>query len=110
MLIRDIILSESYSGELIDAVKRLLVQVMSDDIKSVPTDKFKSMLAQQGFIVSTEELITAVDASGFASSVDKTEIVPKSELPADMGADVPVDVGAMATNQAMGDVKAELPQ
>jgi hypothetical protein len=112
MLIRDIILSESYSGELIDAVKRLLVQVMSDEVESVPTDKFKSMLAQQGFIVSTEELITAVDASGFASSVDKTEIVPKSELPADMDTDAEptVDVGAMATDQAMGDVKAELPQ
>lgn len=112
MLIKDIILSESYSGELIDAVKRLLVQVMSDDVESVPTDEFKSMLAQQGFIVSTEELITAVDASGFASSVDKTEIVPKTELPGDMDTDAEptVDVGAMAGDQAMGDINAELPQ
>lgn len=112
MLIRDIILSESYSGELIDAVKRLLVQVMSDDIESVKTDSFKSMLAKQGFIVSTDELITAVDASGFASSVDKFEIVPKSELPAGMDTEEEptVDVGAMAGDQAMSDINSELPQ
>ena len=112
MLIRDIILAESYTGELIDAVKRLLVQVMSDNIESVPTDKFKRMLAKQGFIVSTEELITAVDASGFASSVDRTQIVPKSELPADMdtGAETTLDVGDMAGDQAMADINAELPQ
>ena len=77
-----------------------------------PTDKFKSILAQQGFIVSTEELITAVDASGFASSVDGTQIVPKSELPADMDTDAEptVDVGDMAGDQAMSDINAELPQ
>lgn len=112
MLINDIILSENYTGELIDAVRRLLVQMMSSDIGSMPTSKFKRSLAQQGFVVSTEELIAAVDASGFASSVDREQIVPKSELPANSGQEEEptVDVGALAGDQALADINSELPQ
>jgi hypothetical protein len=112
MLINDIILSENYTGELIDAVRRLLVQMMSSDIGSMPTSKFKHSLAQQGFVVSTEELIAAVDSSGFASSVDREQIVPKSELPADLGQEEEptVDVGALAGDQALADINSELPQ
>lgn len=112
MLIKDIIVTESYGVELLDAVKGLLVAYMSDGVKEIPTDKFKNMLAKQGFIVSTDEVITAVDASGFASSVDSVTIVPKSELGAniDTDAEAPVDVGDMAGDQAMSDINAELPQ
>lgn len=112
MLIKDIILAESYTGELIDAVRRLLVQVMSNDQELVPTSDFQSMLAKQGYVVGTEELISAVDASGFASSVDSVNIVPKSELPAGMAQDTQdtVDVAAIAGDQAMADINAELPQ
>lgn len=112
MLIRDIVLFESYIDELIDAVKSLLIAFMSDETKEIPTDKFKQMLAKQGYVMTTDEIIAAVDQSGFASSVDSVKIVPKSELPADTGteAEPTVDVGAMAGNQAMADINAELPQ
>ena len=47
------------------------------------------------------------------SSVDKDVIKLKGELPADINTDVEdpsVDVGAMAGDQAMQDIKSELPQ
>lgn len=111
MLIRDII-SEGYTGELLDAVKRLMVSLMSDDIKEIPTKKFTKLLAQQGYILSTEEVIAAVDRTGFASSVDSETIIPNTELPADVDTspEATVDVGAMAGDQAMTDINAELPQ
>ena len=107
MLIKDILLSENYQEEIVDAVRGLLVSIMSDDIKEIPTEKFKSMLAQQGYVSSTDEIIAAVDASGFASSVDAQTIIPASELPADMGTpeEPAVDVADMAGDQAMQDVK-----
>lgn len=110
MLINDIILSENYYGELMVAVQDLLTRIMSKGIKKVSTEKFQSLLAKQGYVTTVEELIQAVDQSGFASSVDKDSIVPKSELPADLNknAEQPVDVGNIAGNQAMKDIKAGL--
>lgn len=110
MLIRDIILSEGYYSELIVAVQDLLSRYMAKDIKEIKTEKFKSLLAKQGFVTTTDELIQAVDKSGFASSVDAEKIIPKGELPADMNTDAEQtrDVGAMAGDQAMQDIKADL--
>ena len=112
MLIRDILLTESYIDDLVDAVKGLLVAFMSDGAKQIPTTKFKRMLAKQGYVVSTDEVIAAVDQSGFASSVDSVNIVPKSELGADTSteAEPTVDVADMAGDQALSDINAELPQ
>ena len=52
----------------------------------------------------------AVDQSGFASSVDSTDIVPASELGKDVDTEVDpsVDVSKLAGDQAMSDIKAEL--
>jgi hypothetical protein len=110
MLIREIVLSEGYYGELMIAVQDLLTRYMSKDIKEINTEKFKSLLAKQGYVTSTDELIQAIDQSGFASSVDAQKIVPKGELPSDMNTDAEqtADVGKMAGNQAMKDVKADL--
>jgi hypothetical protein len=110
MLISDIVLREGYYGELIVAVQDLLSRYMAKNIKEIKTEKFKALLAKQGFVTSTDELIQAIDQSGFSSSVDAEKIVPKSELPADMenDAEQTVDVGAMAGNQAMQDIKADL--
>lgn len=110
MLIRDIVLSEGYYSELIVAVQDLLARYMAKGIKEIKTEKFKSLLAKQGFVATTDELIQAVDKSGFASSVDAEKIVPKGELPADMNTDAEqtVDVGNMAGDQAMQDIKADL--
>jgi hypothetical protein len=110
MLIREIVLSEGYYGELIVAVQDLLARYMAKDIKEINTEKFKTLLAKQGFVTTTDELIQAVDKSGFASSVDSQKIVPKGELPNDMNTDAEqtTDVGKLAGNQAMKDVKADL--
>lgn len=110
MLIRDIVLNEGYYSELIVAVQDLLSRYMAKNIKEIKTEKFKSLLAKQGFVTTTDELIQAVDKSGFASSVDAEKIVPKGELPADMNTDAEqtVDVGNMAGDQAMQDIKADL--
>lgn len=110
MLIRDIVLRENYFNELIVAVQDILTRAMSQDVKEIKTEKFKALLAKQGFVTSTDELIQAVDQSGFASSVDAGKIVPKGELPANMNTDAEqtVDVAKKAGDQAMKDIKADL--
>lgn len=110
MLIREIVLSEGYYGDLVIAVQDLLARYMAKGIKEIKTEKFKSLLAKQGYVTTTEEVIQAVDESGFASSVDSEKIVPKGELPSDMNTDAEqtTDVGKLAGNQAMKDVKADL--
>lgn len=110
MLIRDIVLKENYFNELIVAVQDILTRAMSQGIKEIKTEKFKSLLAKQGFVTTTDELIQAVDKSKFASSVDAEKIVPKGELPADMKTDAEqtVDITKKAGDQAMKDIKADL--
>jgi hypothetical protein len=109
MLIRDII-TESYQDDLLSAVQDLLAVVSSKDIKKISTEKFKNILAKQGFVASTDEIIQAVDMSGFASSVNNVEIIPGDELSGDVDTDSEpsVDVGKMAGNQALSDIKSEL--
>ena len=103
------LLQESYDDKLISAVSDVLAIAMAKDLKKVSMEKFAKVLAKQGFPASVEEIIQAVDQSGFASSVDKIEIVPKSELGIDTTDEEPtVDVGNMASNQAMSDIKSEL--
>jgi hypothetical protein len=108
MLIKDI--TESYNDDLLSAVQDLLAVISSKNLKKIKTDKFKNILAKQGYVASTEEIIQAVDSSGFASSVDDQEIIPNSELSGDIDTDAEpsVNVGKMAGNQAMKDIKADL--
>jgi len=108
MLIKDI--TESYNDDLLSAVQDLLAVISSKNLKKIKTDKFKNILAKQGYVASTEEIIQAVDSSGFASSVDDQEIIPNSELSGDIDTDAEpsVNVGKIAGNQAMKDIKADL--
>jgi hypothetical protein len=110
MKIADIVLSESYYNELLTAVQDLLVRVIDKGLKEIGTERFKALLAKQGYITTTNELIGAVNDSGFATSVDKNKIVPKSELPTNMKPDGEnsVDVSKLAGNQAMQNIKADL--
>jgi hypothetical protein len=112
MLINEVVVKESYFSDLIVATQDLLVRIAATDVKEIPTEKFKNLLAKAGFIATTSEVIQAVDQSGFANSVDKEKIVPIDELPDTVSTEVEpsVDVGAMAGNQAMQDINAELPQ
>tara|TARA_Y100001937_G_C7028346_1_gene288860 strand:+ start:215 stop:550 length:336 start_codon:yes stop_codon:yes gene_type:complete len=111
MLIREVI-TEGYFSELITAIQDLLVRMAAKDIKEIPTEKFKELLAKSGYVTTTDELINAVDRSGHASSVDKDKIIPNNQLPdtIDTEEDPSVDVGDMAGNQAMSDINSELPQ
>jgi hypothetical protein len=110
MLIRDILISESYADDLVLAVQDLLSRIMARDIKKISTERFQTMLAKEGYVTSIEELIQAVDASGFASSVNDQEIIPANELSGDVGTDAEqtVDVGDLAGDQAMKDIKADI--
>lgn len=111
MLIREVI-TEGYFSELITAIQDLLVRMAAKDIKEIPTEKFKELLAKSGYVTTTDELINAVDRSGHASSVDKDKIVPNNQLPDTIDTDTEpaVDVGDMAGSQAMSDINSELPQ
>ena len=70
----------------------LLVQsrsiVAMSKILKISTEKFQTALAKQGFVAPTDEIIQAVDQSGFARSVDSTDIVPASELGKDVHTEV----------------------
>lgn len=63
------------------AVDDLLAQAMSADLDKIPTQEFKSDLATRlNRAVTDEEIIQLVSNSGYATSVNANEIVPKSEL------------------------------
>lgn len=103
------ILQESYDDQLISAVSDLISIAITKDLKKISMKKFEEVLAKQGYPASVEEIIQAVDKSGFASSVNKVEIIPNTELGLDKDNNEPtVDVGGMAGNQAISDIKSEL--
>jgi hypothetical protein len=109
MLIREIML-EGYYSDLVVAVQDLLTRAMTKDLKKLSTVKFKDLLAKQGYVATVDEIIQAVDQSGFASSVNKDFIVPADELSADIKTDnePSVDVGKKAGDQALSDIKSGL--
>tara|TARA_B100000900_G_scaffold60053_1_gene45506 strand:+ start:9105 stop:9437 length:333 start_codon:yes stop_codon:yes gene_type:complete len=110
MLISEII-NEGYQADLLTAVQDLLVSHMANDKKDIPTRDFQNELAKHGFVTTLDELVKAINDSGYASSIDKEVIKPKDELPNDIDTDEQepsVDVGKMAGDQAMKDIKAEL--
>ena len=113
MLINEVIqtVKESYYEDLIVAIQNELT--LRDKEGEIATADLQKTLSDLNFDLDTEDLIQAVEDSGFASSVDKDVIKLKGELPADINTDVEdpsVDVGAMAGDQAMQDIKSELPQ
>lgn len=104
------IISENYVDDLITAVSDLLAAVMAKGMKKISTDRFQQLLAKQGYVTTVEEIIQAVDQSGFASSVNADEIVPASELPDGLGTDDQddgVDVSDMADQAATQAVKQD---
>jgi hypothetical protein len=113
MLIRDII-TESYEDELTSAVQDLLSLYMNKGVESIPTEVFRSKMESQGYAMSTEQVIAAVDASGYANSVDAETIVPGNQLPdleSGPDADDPESAEDENTVQQMSDkqdVKSEL--
>jgi len=109
MRLYELFVKESYYNDLIVAVQDLLIRVMNKGLKEISTERFKSLLAKQGYVTTDDELIAALNDSEFVTSVDSEKIVPKGELPDNMkDAEASVDVGKMAGNQAMQDIKADV--
>jgi hypothetical protein len=102
--------------DLVNAVSDIMSMAMADDIGKVPTATVQDMLRKSGYNVSTDELILALDQSGFTSSQDKKLITTKDEIPPDVAQsdydaspenpDNGVDVDKMAGDQAMKDIKS----
>ena len=101
--------------DLVSAVSDIMSMAMADDVTKVPTRTVQDMLRRSGYNVSIDELILALDKSGFTSSQDKKIITTKDEIPPDVqqsdydaSPDTPdtgVDVDKMAGDQAMKDIK-----
>ena len=115
MLVSEVIGSENQgtANELVDAVRDILSIYSADDQGNVdiPTDEFRAEVeAQTGRLVNIDTLLKAVEDSEFAVSFDKNSIRAKGDMSKDVNTDAEqtVDVGKMAGNQAMKDIKAEL--
>ena len=106
MLIREVI-SEGYFSDLILTVQDLLTKVGATGKTDIPTEQFRALLAKQGYVTTTDELIAAIDKSGHASSVNRDTIQTNKQLPdeistdVDAGADTVSDLAQGATQTAM---------
>lgn len=102
-------LKEGYFSDLIVTVQDLLLIAISRGETDIPTEDFKRRLAREGFRITTDQLVQAVDQSNFATSVNRDKIVPKSQLPDKLKAAGPEDsevkVDQMAQRQAAKDLK-----
>jgi hypothetical protein len=113
MRIRDIV-RESVSEDIVQAVGDILSVMMANEHDKISTRQLQSLLRMEGHNLSTEQLIMAAEQSGYASSQDRGFIVPKSEMPAevgDMAAAGEYDqdvVGDLAKSQAMSDIDSDL--
>jgi len=115
MKIAEVLLFEQYFDDLKIAIQDRLAQAVGGDIPQIPTETFRKFLADDGFLLSIDELINALNDMDIVQSVDKDVITPKGNIPNDMaepeGEEEPeVDVGDMAGDQAMSAVKDQLPQ
>jgi len=109
MLINEVILAESYADELVLAVQDLITMISAKDINQVKTEKFKRLLkSQYGFDVSSNDMLfQAIEQSGYANGYDD-DVINISSMPDDVAMTMPADVGDVAQDQAMQDVKADL--
>ena len=118
MRIFDVFLLESFFGELEMAVRDRLAKYSGENASEISTQEFKQNLADDGFLLSTEELIAAVNKMDVVSSIDDNSITPKGKIPNDAvddtgedpEAEPEVDVSSMAGDQALGAVKDQLPK
>lgn len=125
MRIRDVFLLEAYFDELQVVIMDRLAQYLGQEVNDIPTDEFRMKIADDGFLLSFEELKAALEQMGAVANVDKDNITPKGKIPNDLAEPeeepeaqpeptvvepVKPDVAGMAQDQAMSAVKDELPQ
>ena len=97
-------------SELQNAIKDLIARSIAGEVNDLDSREFLQNLRAQGHKIGMEQMLKAIEASGYASSQDKEKIVPKDELSGDVDTEVDdtLDVADLAGGQAMKDVKAEL--
>ena len=113
MLISEVISGDYMpaGSDLQNAIKDIITRAMAADLDEIDTEKLRVALAKQGYRIGIDMLLKAIDATGYASSVDANKVVPKDELSAEINTDEPedaIDVGGMAGDQALSDIKADL--
>ncbi len=101
MLIREVI-SEGYFSDLILTVQDLLTKVGAKGETDIPTEQFRALLAKQGFVTTTDELIAAIDKSGHASSVNREVIKTKNQLPDEVSTDGGEEAADTVSDLAQG--------
>ena len=111
MKIAEVLLLEAYFDELEVIVQDRLAQYIGSDKNEIPTEEFRQALADDGFLLSFEELKSALEKMEVVTSIDKDSITPKGKIPNDMAEpdadaeETGTDVAAMAQDQALGAVK-----
>ncbi len=119
MRIRDVFLLEAYYDDLQVAIMDRLTQYLGKEVNDIPTDEFRMKLADDGFMLSFEEMKAAMEQMGVVANISPDTITPKGKIPNDLAepegeeplpGEEPVDVAGMAGDQAMSAVKDELPQ
>jgi hypothetical protein len=114
MKIFEVLLFEAYFDDLKVAVLDRLAQFVGSDKNEISTEEFRDALASDGFLMSAEELVKALEQMDVVQSATVDTITPKGKIPNDMVDPEQeldqVDVGAMAGDQAMSAVKDDLPQ
>lgn len=114
MRIADVFLFESFFDELENAIRDRLAKYAGEDASEISTQQFRKELADDGFLLSTDELITTINKLNVVASITDDSITPLEKIDNDTVDDQPeepeVDVSAMAGDQALGAVKDDLPQ
>lgn len=99
------------TDEIEDVVQDICVRLMTNDFKKIDTTEFLHKVAQEGYVIPKDELIAILGSQkmqGFVSQVGSDEIVFSNSMGDVEEPEASVDVGAMAQNQAMDDIKADL--
>lgn len=112
MKIAEVFLLEAYFDDLQVAIMDRLAQANSEDQNDISTEKFRQVLAADGFLLSVDELKQALTDMDLVADVTDDSITPKNKIPDDMAdpEDLGPDVSQMAGDQALGAVKDQLPQ
>ena len=115
MRIRDVFLLEAYYDDLQVAIMDRLAQYLGSDVNEIPTEEFRKSLALDGFLLSFEELKSALEQMDVVNAIDKDSITPKGKIPNDMAEpedagpedeeETGTDVAAMAQDQGLDAVK-----
>ena len=118
MRIRDVFLLEAYYDDLQVAIMDRLAQYLGKEQNEIPTDEFRMALADDGFMLSFDEMKAAMEQMGAVANIDDNTITPKGKIPDELADPeenpedtiVEPDVSDMAGDQAMSAVKDQLPQ